>query len=153
MSNFRVMTSLVAEAANSLTASSNAPPGAPSTSSHKRILVVEDEFLIRMIVSDGLRDAGCHVVEAFNADEALKVLQTSVSFDLIVSDVRMPGSLDGIGLLMFVIENFPALPIKITSGHLDPAQAISKGANEYVPKPFPVKWLVKAVQDELAKAL
>lgn len=61
--------------------------------------MVEDEFLIRVWASDELRDAGYDVIEAFNADEALTVLKSHVRVDLIISDVRMPGSFDGMGLL------------------------------------------------------
>lgn len=102
-------------------------PNPPFAAARKCVLVVEDELLIRMFLSDELRDAGFHVIEAFNADEALVVLRSVVP-DIIVSDVRMPGSLDGIGLLAAVRETFPTLPVIITSAHLQPALAVSDGA-------------------------
>jgi CheY-like chemotaxis protein len=136
-----------------MTPSSDVPPGKPEASPRKCILVVEDELLIRIMVSDELRDAGYDVIEACSADEAVTILTSPVRIDLIVSDVRMPGSLDGLGLLSVARERFPALPVIITSGHLEPAEAITKGANQFVPKPFPVEWVLKAVQDELAREL
>jgi len=97
----------------------------------KCILVVEDEFLIRFMLSDELRDAGYQVIEACDATEAVAVLKT-VQPDLIISDVRMPGPLDGMGLLALVRETTPALPVIIISGHLHPAQALIEGATHHI---------------------
>ncbi len=127
-------------------------PSPPFAAARKCVLVVEDEFLVRMLLSDELRDAGFHVIEAFNADEALVVLG-SVIPDIIVSDVRMPGSLDGMGLLAAVRENFPTLPVIITSAHLQPALAVSDGAVQFIAKPYRVEFIVNAVEDELGKAV
>jgi DNA-binding NtrC family response regulator len=116
----------------------------------KRILVVEDELLIRIIVGDELRGAGYDVIEACDADEALMVLRSSVRVDLIISDVRMPGSMDGLGLLAFVRNAFPTIPVIITSGHLEPTLAIADGAIQFLAKPYGIDQVVRAVQKELA---
>jgi DNA-binding NtrC family response regulator len=105
-----------------------------------------------LIVSEELRDEGYEVIEAFNADEALAVLESEVRVDLIISDVRMPGSMDGMGLLAIVRETIPNLPVIITSGHMDPALALAVGAARFLAKPYPTKLLFDAVQEELAKA-
>ena len=89
-----------------------------------RVLVVEDEFLIRTMVSDALRDAGLAVIEAIDADEAMRVLQSGVAIDLMFTDVRMPGSMDGLTLLKNCTQLFPDLPVIMTSGHLAPSDAI-----------------------------
>jgi DNA-binding NtrC family response regulator len=132
--------------------SSELPGGAPFASTRCCILVVEDELLIRLILSDELRDANYDVIEACNADEALAVLKSLVRVDLIISDVRMPGPLDGMGLLAIVRETLPALPVIITSGHLDPSLAKADGATQFLAKPYSMGSIVTAVQDELAKA-
>jgi PleD family two-component response regulator len=62
------------------------------------ILVAEDEVLVRMVIADNLRSAGYTVVEASNAHEALELLRNSVDVRLILSDVRMPGTIDGVAL-------------------------------------------------------
>jgi DNA-binding NtrC family response regulator len=131
---------------------SDTPQGAPSAATPSRILLVEDEFLIRMMVSDVLRDAGFDVIEAANADEALTILKSAVRIDLMISDVRMPGSIDGLGLLAVVRGTLPTLPVIITSAHLDPRLAITDGATRFVPKPFSLEFVVAAVRAELAKA-
>ena len=60
------------------------------------VLVVEDEFLIRMDVVDNLTDAGFEVLDAKNADEAIRLLESRNDIELVFTDVHMPGSIDGI---------------------------------------------------------
>ena len=84
-----------------------------------RILVVEDEVLVRMIIADELRNAGYTVIEASTAHEALELLrQKSVDVRLIFSDVRMPGTMDGTAMARSVRSEFPAIKIMLTSGNL-----------------------------------
>ena len=112
------------------------------------ILVVEDEFLIRMLLADELRDVGYQVIEASTADEGLEVL-LGVTPDAIISDVKMPGSIDGLGLLEAVREKSPGLPVIIMSADAHPDIAIAAGANQFVAKPFKVGVIVEAVRHEL----
>ncbi len=132
--------------------SSVSRPGAPAASPQKRVLMVEDELLIRFSLSEELRDAGLEVVEAVNPEEAVAIMDSSVRIDLMISDVRMPGPMDGIELLCLVKARYPAMPVIIFSGHYDPAQAISNGANRFLHKPFVFGAMVDAVNDELNKA-
>jgi CheY-like chemotaxis protein len=122
----------------------------PATSTATRILVVEDEVLIRMLVADELRDADYDVVEAGSADEALELLESLASVDLIISDVRMPGSIDGLGLLAAVKARCPRMPFIVTSGHIEPSLAIQKGADQFVSKPYSMHVVLSAVHDELS---
>ena len=132
--------------------SSDAPIGAQSAASRLRILFVEDELLIRLVVSDELREVGYEVVECFNADEAIILLQAGVRFDLIVSDVRMPGGVDGMGLLAFTKELYPDVPVILASGHLEPTLALRHGATRFLSKPYGIDVVVDAVRAELATA-
>jgi len=132
--------------------SSNSPKGAPHPETRRRILVAEDELLIRMMLSDELRDAGYDVIEAFNAEEAVALLKSLVRVDLIISDVRMPGSLDGFGLLSVVRDMFPGLPVIITSGHHRPTLGAGDEATQFVPKPYSLEHVVKLVKAKLGKA-
>jgi DNA-binding NtrC family response regulator len=132
--------------------SSDTLRGSPFAEARNRILLVEDELLIRLLVGDELRNAGYDVIEAANADEALTVLRSLVRVDLIISDVRMPGSLDGLGLLAIVRETLPTLPVIITSGHLESRLAIADGAARFLAKPFAMDAVVSAVRMELARA-
>ncbi|MEO7505536.1 MAG: response regulator [Sphingomicrobium sp.] len=115
------------------------------------ILVAEDELLLRMMISDELRDAGYDVIEAFSADEAAAILRSGAQVDLVLSDVRMPGSLDGLGLLTIVKGMSPDLPVIIMSAHLQPSLAASDGAAQFLAKPFTMSRVVEAVGTELSK--
>jgi DNA-binding NtrC family response regulator len=76
------------------------------------VLVVEDEVLVRMAVSQQLRECGYNVIEAVNADEALIVLRKpTISVHMVLSDVEMPGSMDGFGLATWVRKNRPELKV------------------------------------------
>ena len=63
-----------------------------------RILIVEDEVLIRLGAADMLVDAGFDVAEANNADEAIQILETRPDITLVFTDIQMPGSMDGLKL-------------------------------------------------------
>lgn len=81
-----------------------------------RILVVEDETLIRMVGAEILEDAGFDVLEAADADEALRILQAHDDVLLLFSDVDMPGSMDGLDLARVVHERWPDIRLLLTSG-------------------------------------
>jgi CheY-like chemotaxis protein len=86
-----------------------------------RVLVVEDEMLIRLLISDALRDnGGVEVIEAATADEAWEYLATENGYvDLVFTDHRMPGILTGAQLASRVRDNFPAMQVVVTSGFYD----------------------------------
>src|SRR5271154_468997 len=109
----------------------------PCTASPARVvvLIVEDEVLIRMLLADALREADCDVIEAANAEEALAVLHTSQEPDVLVTDVRMPGTVDGFALAAYVRRTRPALKVIITSGHAGPDGARGL-ADAFLPKPY-----------------
>jgi CheY-like chemotaxis protein len=95
-----------------------------------KILVVEDEPLIRFFVSEALRDLGVSVVEAGTADEAWAYLQSGAPVDLVFTDHRMPGSMTGARLAAKIAQRFPALRIVLTSALVDepewPEKVLSK---------------------------
>jgi len=95
---------------------SNRPENAEG---RKTILVVEDEVLIRMTLADDLREAGFKVLEATNADEAMRILRSSDPIDLVATDIDMPsGSASGIELAAQVRSQWPQVKIMIVSGHV-----------------------------------
>ena len=85
-----------------------------------RILVVEDEPLLRLFNADMLSDAGFDVLEAANADKALRVLETTHGIRVVFTDVEMPGTLDGYALARWVHVNRPAVKTMIVSGRALP---------------------------------
>lgn len=80
-------------------------------------MVVEDELLIRMALADNLTDAGFNVVEAYDADMAIGLLQ-HIHVDLLLTDISMPGSMNGVGLAVFARSVWPHLKVIVVSGHV-----------------------------------
>jgi CheY-like chemotaxis protein len=109
------------------------------------VLIVEDEVLIRMLLSEALRQAGYDVIEAADADEAIEVMQASVGPDVLITDVKMPGSVDGFGLAAYVRRAKPGLKVIVTSGHAGPDGAVGL-ADAFLPKPYDLGQIVQRVQ-------
>ncbi len=98
------------------------------------VLIVEDEVVVRALLAEELRAAGLSVTEAANADEAWAFLKAGGEVDLLFSDVRMPGSMDGIGLMELVRQHFPDIKIVMTSGNLGPRNLGS--IDKFLAKPY-----------------
>jgi len=81
------------------------------------ILLVEDQTLVRMAISQYLEECGYSVLESEDADQALELLQSHPEIDVVFTDVRIPGSIDGLGLAKWVIENRPRIVVMVASGH------------------------------------
>jgi len=80
------------------------------------VLLVEDEVLIRMVVADYLRECGYRVLEAGNADDAIKILTTDEPVDVVCTDVQMPGTLDGFGLSRWIRQEKTGVKVVLVSG-------------------------------------
>jgi CheY-like chemotaxis protein len=93
----------------------------PDTASDRpdlTVLVVEDELFVRLMAVDAIEDAGYVAIEAEDADQALAMLDHRDDIDILFSDIKMPGTLDGLALAAMVRERWPSMPIILTSGHL-----------------------------------
>jgi DNA-binding NtrC family response regulator len=98
------------------------------------VLVVEDDSLINLMATDELQKAGYEVISAFNADEAIEILENRGDIRLIFTDIDMPGSMDGLKLAAAVRHRWPPVRIIITSGKHLPAE-LPDGAI-FIPKPY-----------------
>ncbi|MDP9286566.1 MAG: response regulator, partial [Actinomycetota bacterium] len=120
-----------------------------------RILVIDDEEVIRMLMLEILEAAGHEVVGAETAERALSLLEESESeFELVVSDVIMPG-LSGLELLGAVRARRASLPVVLVTGagtYDTLSQALTRGAAGLVTKPFAHMDLQAAVADALERA-
>src|ERR1700735_4470348 len=92
-----------------------------------RVLLVEDEFLIREWVSEALAEQGFAVRAVSNAAEALRQL-TSTAVDVLFTDINLPGGVDGLALAHRARELFPDLPVVYASGRIDTLGAELPGA-------------------------
>ena len=110
------------------------------------VLIVEDEILIRVDIADELRAAGFQVLEAASADEALSYFSAGVQVDLVFSDVRLPGSLDGLQMAQKLKSEHADLPVVLTSGnHLR-----GEGVEHFVPKPYEAPRVIPLLVELLA---
>lgn len=82
------------------------------------VLIVEDEVLTRMALGAALRDIGLSALELHDADEALKVIDAGIVPDALLTDIWMPGSIDGLKLAVYLETMFPSMKVFVTSGHV-----------------------------------
>jgi len=83
-------------------------------------MVVDDDVLERMGAADMFQDAGYRVLQAGNADEALRLFETNTDIRVLFTDVSMPGSMSGADLALDVAKRWPAIGIIMTSGRPRP---------------------------------
>src|SRR5687768_8244454 len=103
------------------------------------ILLVEDEVLVRLATAEMLRDEGYTVLEASDATEALVLFASSQALDLVISDVRMPGELDGVKLSRIIKEARPQLPVALVYGHFGGEE--EHPADRFLRKPYTAEQL------------
>lgn len=95
-----------------------AGPGAPvPAAAGGRVLLVEDDPVVGPLLAAGLRELGFTVERAASADEALAVLDAGARADVVLSDIVMPGSTSGVGLLREVRRRWPGLPVVLMTGY------------------------------------
>lgn len=82
----------------------------------KRVLLVEDEALVRLILAESLKDYGFQVVEAGTGDEAAQLIDAGDAFDLVVTDIQMPGRLDGIAVARHARHRHADIPVIYVTG-------------------------------------
>jgi CheY-like chemotaxis protein len=82
-----------------------------------RVLLVEDEGIIRLMTTEMLEEEGFEVVEARDGDEAVRLLAQGEPFNVLFTDVQMPGILDGIGVAMHIRKLYPTIPVLVVSGY------------------------------------
>lgn len=111
------------------------------------VLVVEDEALILFTISDELRDAGFRVIEAQDADEAIRWLETDDRIRVVFTDIDMPGAMKGLELAEVVRDRWPPVRIIVTSGKTVPATL--PGGSRFLPKPYTSGGVVDAVRGML----
>ena len=108
----------------------------PSACKRPVVLIVEDEFLVRMGTRAAVETAGFDVLEAGDADEAIALLAARNDIHLVFTDVHMPGSMDGLKLAHFVRDRWPPVKIVATSGRARIAESDLPEGGRFVPKPY-----------------
>ena len=129
--------------------------GSTTRSAGQRILFAEDDWMVRSMTGQLLREQGYTVVEAENGDHAAIVLETE-SFDCLLTDVRMPGKMDGIDFAAHARHREPRLPVVVISGYADQIQARVAALGDrviLVGKPFRLAEIVAAIDQVSPPAL
>jgi CheY-like chemotaxis protein len=113
------------------------------------ILLVEDDNVIRMLVNDYLEEFGYRVVVAASGDDALPILVKDKKIDLLMTDVRMPGKLNGFDLIEEACRLCPTLKTIVMSGHTGENINRADVADRFIAKPFTVNNLGRAIESLL----
>src|SRR6195952_5147268 len=109
---------------------------ATSATERSVVLIVEDEFLLRMNAAEMIGGAGFDVVEAGNADEAIAILEARPDIHIVFTDIQMPGSMDGLKLARFVKGRWPPIKIVATSGFVNVGNEDLPEGSRFLPKPY-----------------
>jgi CheY-like chemotaxis protein len=118
------------------------------------VLVVEDVALVRLVVTDYLRESGFRVIEAGNTEDAINVLGTHGPIDIIFADVNMPGVEDGFGLARWVRQNLASVKVVLGSGvagTAEKAAALHYHDGPIIPKPYDLPRLQRHLHAVLAR--
>jgi CheY-like chemotaxis protein len=115
------------------------------------VLLVEDEPLVRLTQVDILKESEFWVVEAQDADEAFELLKTRPEIDAILTDVNMPGSMDGFEFARLVRQGWPEVAVLVISGKAGPGPGYLPPNAMFLHKPIMPDDLIAALQEVMAK--
>jgi two-component system, response regulator PdtaR len=108
------------------------------------VLVVEDEAMMRAKLTEELQDAGYLVVEATNGAEAVEILTVRRDVKIVISDVRMPGPIDGVELSRRVRSDYPGIKVVLSSG--EPNAADSTAHDGFFLKPYRIARIIRHIR-------
>jgi CheY-like chemotaxis protein len=115
------------------------------------VLVVEDEMLLRMRAVDMVEDAGYTSVEAVDADEAVAILESRSDIALLLTDIQMPGTMDGLALAHSVHKRWPPIRIILVSGRLTLADIDIPADSRFFGKPLEGKDVIAEMQSMIGR--
>ena len=113
------------------------------------VLVVEDSPLIRMGAVDLVLSAGYEALEAGDADEAIRILESRDDIDLVFTDVQMPGTMDGIKLSHYIRHRWPPVKLIVASGAAILEESSLPEGSRFFAKPYDDH----AITDAMARLL
>lgn len=111
------------------------------------ILLVEDEDLIRTLLGEAMADLGMNASLAASGEAAIEILHGTASFDLLVTDIQLPGAVDGLDIARAARTRTPAIPIIFTTGQPDRMAKWKSGtADIFIPKPYRPSDIINAIR-------
>jgi DNA-binding NtrC family response regulator len=114
-----------------------------------KVLLVEDDDVLQELCAEALSLLDAQVIVCPNADLALVELEQSDDINLVLTDIRMPGQMDGLQLAKVVAERWPELPIMVTSGNRMVGDALPPKA-VFLAKPWTLDALFQSVKSVLS---
>jgi PAS domain S-box-containing protein len=115
----------------------------------ERVLVVEDDPMVREFASATLISLGYSVTSAADASEALQILETDGPFDLVFSDVVMPGPIDGRAMASRIAAQYPNLPVVLTTGYADIERISAASRFRLLAKPYTRRQVADALREAI----
>ena len=128
-------------------APAHAEAAGPDAGRPLRILLVEDNPQVAELAAAVLAEQGHGVERAASAPEAVAVLERDAAFDLVFSDLVMPGGMDGLDLAKLVRQRWPALPMLLATGYSAAAPRAQSEGFRILPKPYEPATLIEAVAE------
>lgn len=114
------------------------------------ILIVEDNEILRSLTVDAVALLGVEVIDCVTADVALLDLERVATIKLVITDIGLPGSLDGLALAKIIWARWPELPVILTSGNQTVPDDVMPSHAMFMQKPWSLKALHSAVRKYLA---
>lgn len=130
-----------------LTSIAGLPVGQASKDTPDVVLIVEDEPIVRMSISDALLQASFQVLASSNGTEALELIAKHPHILAVVSDLAMPGSIDGYELAREVHRRWPHIGLVLVSGQMEPLKLHFPQGAFFLPKPFKTSTLLRLLRD------
>ena len=110
------------------------------------ILTVEDEFLISEYLRGILESGGHMVIATFDADEAIDVLERRRDIELVITDINMPGSMDGLRLAAAIRDRWPPIHLIVVTGVAPPSRSDLPSGSVFISKPYRPADILSGVQ-------
>jgi CheY-like chemotaxis protein len=111
------------------------------------VLIVEDDYLLRMNAAEMIATAGFDVVEAGNADQAIVILEARPDICVVFTDIQMPGSMDGLRLAQAIRGRWPPIKIMATSGLLNVGDTDLPEGGRFLSKPYSPKQIAGVLRE------
>ena len=115
---------------------------------NQRVLIVEDEALVRIVAATMLQDAGFDTLEADSAEGALHMLEEDHDVSVLFSDIQLAGKMDGLALARTVHDRWPEIGLVLTSGGVNIRKDQIPDDGDFLPKPYDANEMVEAVREQ-----
>jgi two-component system, NtrC family, sensor kinase len=115
------------------------------------VLVVDDEYMMRGVLSEILRDSGFEVIPAASGEDAVEILTRLSNVDAVFSDIKMPG-MDGFALAKWIHEHHPDTPVILASGYSGKTNMVAElcGA-EFLRKPYDFDLIIEQLRQTVSR--